>query len=292
MLRLYGISRDTFGGVYSAWQAGLHPDDRERCHRELQDALDGTKDMDTEFRVVWPDGSVHDVRNIARVQRDNAGRSIRMVGTTWDITAAKQTEEELRRINRELEDATARAKAMAARAELANAAKTEFVANMSHEIRTPLNGVIGMAGLLLDTNLDKDQRRYADSVRACAESLLALVNDILDFSKIEADKVTLELLEFDLRRILDDFSQMMTPRAEQQGLRLHCSLDPDVPPKLRGDPGRLRQILLNLVGNAIKFTSKGEVTLTATLDRATPTSAVIRFAVRDTGIGIPAENQS
>jgi PAS domain S-box-containing protein len=533
MFRLYGITRETFGGAYEAWQAGLHPEDRARGDEEIQQALRGEKEFDTEFRVLWPDKTIRNIRAMAVVQRDSSGNPTHMIGTNWDITdqklleaklkssegnfrtffetvddmiivgtpagqilftnaalsrklayspaelkamhvlevhpeeyrreaevifgamfrgerdfcplpmrskngtylpvetrvwfgkwdgkdcifgiskdlsaqqaalekfqkmfnnnpalmavsdlpnrrfvdvndaflsrlgfsraevightseelhlfydleaqeqiteelrlrgrvvgaemkvsakggelvdglfageiidhqgqkmlltvmtdltAQKYAEAELMETNRQLEETTCRANELAIQAELANAAKSDFLANMSHEIRTPMNGVIGMTGLLLDTTLDMDQRRYAETARSCSEALLAIINDILDFSKIEAGKLELELLDFDLRALLNDFAVGLALLAHDKQLEFICAAAPEVPNLLRGDPGRLRQILTNLAGNAVKFTHHGEIAVRATLVAETEAEAMVRFAVRDTGIGIPEHKKN
>ncbi|HEY5958067.1 MAG TPA: ATP-binding protein, partial [Polyangiaceae bacterium] len=206
-----------------------------------------------------------------------------------DVVAIKRIESELRQTNWQLAEATTLANAMAAQAKLANQAKSEFLAAMSHEIRTPMNGVIGMTGLLLDTPLTANQKSYAETVRASGEALLTIINDILDLSKIEAGMLVLESIGFSLSDLLDEFTAMMLPRVRETQLKFTCLVAPDVPLSLNGDPGRLRQILFNLVGNAMKFTPSGSVTLRveSVLDAATETT--IRFSVRDTGIGIAAD---
>ncbi|MFA6010773.1 MAG: response regulator [Desulfobacteraceae bacterium] len=266
----------------------LHPEKQETMAEKLQ--TDGRiKDLELEIRR--KDGTLIDGLFSGEIIR-NQGKQY-FLTVMIDITDRKRAEADLLETNQQLEEAITRANEMAIKAEMASVAKSEFLANMSHEIRTPMNGVIGMTGLLLDTALNNEQRRYAQTISTSGEALLALINDILDFSKIEAGKLDLEMLNFDLSSLLEDFAATLAVRAHEKDLELICSADPKTPVLLQGDPGRIRQILINLTGNAIKFTSSGEVEIRVRVDESLPQtnvhSVVLRFSVRDTGIGIPID---
>jgi PAS domain S-box-containing protein len=226
-----------------------------------------------EYEIVRGDGARRFVECSASLMSDDQGRPVGFRGVARDITERKQVEQEL-----------AQSKA---RAEEATRAKSEFLANMSHEIRTPMNGIIGMYNLLMTTELSPEQADFVETGKRSADSLLSVINDILDFSKIEAGKIEIESLDFDLRKTVEEMVSLPALQAHLKGLEFACQLDPDVPALVRGDPGRLRQVFMNLAMNAIKFTKKGEVVFRVVVEKEDDKEVGVHFSVKDTGIGIP-----
>ena len=262
------------------WLEVLHPDDREATRQFWTDSVAGRGPYDVEYRVRRLDGEYRWFKTRGVPIRDSEGRIFKWFGTCTDITDGKLAEEELR-LAKEA-------------AEAASRAKSEFLANVSHEIRTPMNAILGMTELALATPLTQDQRQYLTTVKSASDALLGIINDILDFAKIEAGRLELDLADFSLGSVLGSTMRALALRAHKKGLELVCDLQPDVPDALVGDAGRLRQVLINLVGNAIKFTERGEVVVRVeNAGEPAPEGEVsLRFLVTDTGIGIPLDKQS
>jgi PAS domain S-box-containing protein len=223
--------------------------------------------------------------------RNEQGEVVGLFASFADITELKRAQFRLEAANRDLRMTTHKARELARESERANAAKREFLAHVSHEIRTPLNGVLGMIDLLLDGSLTEEQRRYARAVRVSGDTLLALIKNILDLSRIESGKLDLEIVEFDPHELIEDCAAMFATRAQDKGLSLASVVGPEVPTRLRGDPARLRQVLTNYLGNAVKFTRAGHVAIRVGVVSGSDDPLLVRFAVQDTGIGIPREKQ-
>ena len=266
----------------------IHPQDRDNFTRHLHQKEHGTCNEDChtpDFRIRTRSGEECWICHVCQEVYDREGKSIGRRACNRDITKRKVIEEKLRAFSALMEQKNIELQAALQTAEEATRAKSTFLATMSHEIRTPMNGVIGMTALLLSTELDEEQHEYAEIVRKSGENLLALIDNILDFSKIEARKLEIEILDFNLRTTLEDTVELLSVKAVEAGLDLICQIDPSVPYLLRGDPGRIRQVITNLAGNAIKFTPAGEVVISAKVQADEP--LVIRFSISDTGIGIP-----
>jgi len=267
---LLGYADDEFANVFASFESRLHPEDRERTLTVLKAHLQREADYDVEYRLQTKTLGYRWFRARGQAVWDASGRPTRMAGSITDITAMKSAREA---------------------AETANRTKSEFLANMSHEIRTPLNAVIGISELVLDTNLDDRQRELMMMVLESGESLLGIINEILDFSKIEAGKVELERAEFSLRELLGDTMKSLAFRAARKNLELAYHVQPDVPECLVGDAARLRQVLLNLVGNAVKFTEAGEIVVRVACRSHAAGQVELQCEVADTGVGIPADKQ-
>jgi len=285
----YGISREEILGrwdteVFSVEQAELF-------RRSAAEVIASAQHLHVETKDQLPDG-VHSFLTVKFPLRNLQGAIYGVCGIATDITGRVQAEEALRETNRYLEDANVRANEMAEKANAANRAKSDFLAMMSHEIRTPMNAIIGMTNLLLDTPLTEPQREFASTASRSDEALLEIINEILDFSKIEADQMRLEMENFELRGLLAGVVELLGPSASAKGLTLAVEVASDVPDALFSDDGRLRQVIVNLVGNGIKFSEKGKIVLRVRCLSRQPLSARLRFEIQDSGMGISISDQA
>ena len=265
----------------------VHPDDRDKTIAAMSVLLKGERVSNFENRYRARDGSYHWFEWVAAPTLDQGT----IYAAARDVTERKLADEALQSSAANLAQLVKELEVARHKAETAAVAKGEFLANMSHEIRTPMNAVIGMTGLALRTPLTPRQREYIQTANESAEALLVILNDILDASKIEAGRLALDRVSFSLRDTVEDATKMFAPRADEKHLELAVRIGPDVPDALIGDPGRLRQVLVNLVGNAVKFTSAGDVVVDVDVDSVTERDAALRFTVSDTGIGIPVDKQ-
>jgi PAS domain S-box-containing protein len=277
-LQIFGITRAEFGGARADYLALVHPEDLaviEQAKMEL--AVSRRRTIDLEHRIIRPDGTIRLVHNRGEVIFDERGNPLRSTGVVVDVTEQRQIAATLQRAKEA--------------AEAASQAKTDFLANISHEIRTPMNGILGLTELTLDTDLTREQRDYLEGVKSSSLQLLSMLNNVLDFSQIEATHPSLETVAFSLRETVQDTMHAYAFEAKSKSLRFTYLISPDVPDRLVGDPARLRQIIGNLVANALKFTEKGDIAVRVGTQIATETALVLHVSVRDTGIGIPLEKQ-
>lgn len=266
--RIFGLNPRAFGATYEAFLERVHPDDRERVEAAVAAALQGAH-YSIDHRIVTPEGEQKLVHEDGEVTFDTSGKPVRMLGTVQDVTERARMQ----------------------KAEAANEAKNKFLAKVSHELRTPLNAIMGLTDLLCDTELSRSQRADLEQINRSAESLLRLVSDVLDLSHMEAGQIELAARPFDLRVLVEDSVQPLIRRAQDKGLEMLCHIVPDVPNALIGDAGRLQQVLINLISNAIKFTSRGDVKVEVKRSSQRHGHVCLEFSVCDTGPGIRLEQR-
>ena len=276
MLALYGIESKDFVGTYQAWQSMIFPDDRVRFVLEIEMAIQGEKELNTEYRIIWPDGSIHNIRALATLQSYDSGKILYLLGTNWNITEQKKSEAALIKAKAE--------------AEAASKSKSTFLANMSHEIRTPLNAIIGFSQLMnREKSLVDTQKEYVTSINRAGEHLLKLINNILELSKIESGRAELNPTNFKFQTLLNDKQMMFKEWVKSKQIQLIFETSADLPQYIVADEQKLRQILINLIGNAIKFTNHGSVTVRTRVDKANDETSLLIVEIEDTGPGIPED---
>jgi signal transduction histidine kinase len=277
ILNIDPLERKDFKTIYTPYREKIHPGDVERTDRIFKQALEDKKGFSLEYRMIGADGSHKNILCICETVIDIKGVPSHLKGTIQDITGRKAVEKALN----EAKD----------KAEESNKAKSRFLANMSHEIRTPLNGIMGLTDILLGEHVQDDHRKYLELIRDSGKNLAKLINDILDLSKIESGKMELENIAFNFREVITSNVSPYKFLAEQKGLTLSCLFEGSIPEKIIGDPTRVSQIIINLVGNAIKFTEQGAIQVIFSLGKQNKNEVVICGVVKDSGIGIPKEKQ-
>ena len=286
--RVWGRTCESLYENPQSFMETIHEEDREDVFAAYTDYLKNGY-FNKEYRIFQPDGTIRWV-NVKTFPVQNAqGAVVRHTGVAMDITDRKKAEEKLLEFTNALEMKNLELDAAVQQAETANHSKSRFLANMSHEIRTPMNGIMGFMQLLEETSLDSQQKKYIDYMKGSTETLLTLIDDILDLSKIESGRMELEHIPFDLRSTLESAVMPLAHRAHAKGLNFHLLIRPGLPQQVKGDPTRLRQIITNLVSNAVKFTEEGSVTVTCSVKEQNDDGSTIAFCVEDTGIGIPSE---
>ena len=295
MFELYQVNKENEDTKYNLWVENIHPEDREETTARFEKAVEQNQDYEDEFRALTSEGEVQYIKAFGRIFTNFETSEKIMIGINYDITQQKKAKKRQEEYAKELELKNLELKQAREEAIQASKAKSEFLATMSHEIRTPMNSIIGMAEILSDTDLNNQQENYIEILKNASDNLLELINDILDLSKIESGMIEIEEIDFKLEQLTDSLVDLFAKQAFDKGLEFLYFIDNDVPKNLKGPSNRLRQVLINLLGNAIKFTEEGEVQLNVSLDKMIKKNqeeiAILEFRVRDTGIGIKTEDQ-